>query len=333
MHFYPISFPFSSAYQMVLFSELPEAQRMSRISLAYIAIIVVTVLWASSLIFAKLVFAEVGPIVFVGLRYTIAVPFLLVFTFQHRRKKTVEDVKKNWKILLITGLSGPFISQILQYVGLELTTASDALLLLNLTPIFAVILAAPVLNEKITLEKVVGVILATIGAMLIVMNNAPENVVFDLWRFLGDLIVIVSTIFFAVNGIAGKVAIKSVDAASTSFYSMLFAIPFIWISATLLDDVTVLLTMSVEAWSVVMWVAIMNTVIAFTLYYESMKYIEASLVQIMLNLIAVWGVLMSIFVLSETVTILQLFGGAVTVIGVVIAQMAQARRNSNKDHL
>ncbi|MHA1943502.1 MAG: DMT family transporter [Candidatus Thorarchaeota archaeon] len=306
---------------------------MSRTSLAYLAIILTTVLWASSLIFAKLIFAEVGPIVFVALRYTLACPFLLVVTLQHKKKQTVEDVKNNWKILLVAGLSGPFISQILQYIGLELTTASDALLLMNLTPIFAVILAAPVLNEKITSEKVVGLVLATIGAILIVMNTTPEAATFDIWRFLGALIVIVSTFFFAINGIAGKIAIKSIDAVSTTFYSTLFAVPFIWISATLLDDVTVLLTMSTEAWLVVMWVAIVNTVFAFILYYESMKQIEASLIQIMLNLVAVWGVLMSIFVLNETVTYLQIFGGAVTVIGVIIAQLAQARRKSNEDHL
>ena len=306
---------------------------MSRTSLAYLAIIVTTVLWSSSLIFAKIIFAEVGPIVFVALRYTLACPFLLVITLQHKKKQTIDDVKNNWKILLVAGLSGPFISQILQYIGLELTTASDAFLLLNLTPIFAVILAAPVLNEKITNEKVVGLVLATIGAMLIVMNTNPESASFDIWRLLGDLIVIVSTFFFAINGIAGKLAIKSVDAISTTFYSTLFAVPFIWISATLLDDVTVLFTMSAQAWLVLIWVAIVNTVVAFILYYESMKHIEASLVQIMLNLIAVWGVLMSILVLNESVTYLQIFGGAVTVIGVIIAQMAQARRKSNEDHL
>ncbi|MBY8998447.1 MAG: DMT family transporter [Candidatus Thorarchaeota archaeon] len=306
---------------------------MNRTSLAYLAIIVTTVLWSSSLIFAKLIFSEVGPIVFVALRYTLACPFLLVVTLQHKRKQTVEDVKNNWKILLVAGLSGPFISQILQYIGLELTTASDALLLLNLTPIFAVILAAPVLNERITFEKIIGLVLATIGAMLIVMNTGTESATFDIWRILGNLIVIVSTFFFAINGIAGKIAIKSVDAVSTTFYSTLFAVPFIWISAILLDDVTVLLTMSMQAWLVVMWVAIVNTVIAFILYYESMKHIEASLVQIMLNLIAVWGVLLSIFVLHETVTYLQIFGGAITVLGVVIAQMARARRKSNVDHL
>jgi len=306
---------------------------MSRTSLAYLAIIVTTVLWSSSLIFAKLIFAEVGPIVFVALRYTTAVPFLLVITLQYKKKQTIADVKANWKILLVAGLSGPFISQILQYIGLELTTASDALLLLNLTPIFAVILAAPVLNEKITSEKVAGLFLATIGAMLIVMNTAPEYTTFDLWRLLGDLLVIVSTFFFAINGIAGKIAVKSIDAVSTTFYSTLFAVPFIWISASLLDDVTVLLNMSFQAWLVILWVGIVNTVFAFILYYESMNHIEASLIQIMLNLIAVWGVLMSIFILNETVTYPQIFGGTITVIGVVIAQLAQKRRKSNEDHL
>ena len=306
---------------------------MSRTSLAYLAIILTTVLWASSLIFAKLIFAELGPIVFVALRYTLACPFLLVITLQHKKKQTVEDVKKNWKLLLVAGLSGPFISQILQYIGLELTTASDTLLLLNLTPIFAVILAAPVLNEKISFEKIVGLSLATIGALLIVMNTVPDDITFDIWRFLGALIVIVSTFFFAINGIAGKIAIKSIDAISITFYSTLIAVPFIWISAILLDDLTVLLTMSMQSWLIVLWVAIVNTVIAFILYYESMKHIEASLVQIMLNLIAVWGVLLSIFVLHETVTYLQIFGGIITVIGVIIAQMTHARRKSNKDHL
>jgi drug/metabolite transporter (DMT)-like permease len=303
---------------------------MNRASLAYLAITFTTVLWSSSLIFAKLVFAEVGPVVFVALRYTLACPFLLAITLQYKKKQTIGDARNNWKILFVAGISGPFISQVLQYVGLELTTASDALLLMNLTPTFAVILAAPILNERVTYEKVAGLILATLGATLIVINTVPEYTTFDIWRLLGDLIVIVSTIFFAINGIAGKIAIKSVDAISTTFYSTLFVVPFIWISAAFLDDVTVLLTMSTQAWLIVIWVSVVNTVVAFILYYESMKHIEASLVQIMLNLIAVWGVLMSIFVLHETVTYLQVLGGGITVIGVIIAQMAQKHRNLNR---
>jgi drug/metabolite transporter (DMT)-like permease len=221
----------------------------------------------------------------------------------------------------------------MQYIGLELTAASDALLLLNLTPIFAVILAAFILKEAITVEKVAGLLLATVGATFIVLNISPGNTVFDLSRLFGDLIVIASTFFFAINGIAGKIAIKSVDAVSITFYSTLVAVPFIWLSAVFLEDVTILFRMSVMAWVIVLWVAVVNTVLAFILYYESMKYIEASRVQITLNLIGVWGVLMSVIVLQETITILQIIGGFLTMAGVVIAQLMYSNTKDNENHL
>jgi drug/metabolite transporter (DMT)-like permease len=307
-----------------------EDRLMSKLSLAYLALVVTTFAWASSLIFAKIVFTEdVGPIVFVALRYTIASPFLLVAAFQQRRRKATDSIRKHWKILAIAGLSGPFISQILQYIGLEMSVASDTLLLINLTPIFAVVLAAILLDEAITVEKIAGLLLATFGAILIVMNTTPDYGTFDIFRLLGDIIIIVSTFFFAINGIAGKIAVKSVDAVSTTFYSTLVAVPFIWISAFFLEDVTVLFRMSTMAWIIVLWVAVVNTFLAFILYYESMKYIEASRVQITLNLIGVWGVLMSVLVLNETVTVFQIVGGFLTMVGVVIAQMMTKRNDEH----
>jgi drug/metabolite transporter (DMT)-like permease len=246
------------------------------------------------------------------------------------RRGNSRNIRQNWKAILIAGLSGPFISQVLQYIGLKMTTASDALLLLNLTPIFAVILAAPILKEKITTDKVLGLLIATIGVTFIVLNTSPETMIPQPQRIIGDLIVIVSTLFFAINGIAGKIAIRYENAVTVTFYSTLFAVPCIWLSAIFLEDISVLFTMSPLAWLVIAWVAIINTVIAFVLYYESMKYIEASLVQIILNLVAVWGVLFSITILHETITLLQVVGGILTVIGVIFAQMTQIRKNSSK---
>ena len=211
-----------------------------------------------------------------------------------------------------------------------MTTASDALLLLNLTPIFAVILAAPILKERITLDKFIGLLLATIGVTLIVLNTSPNIATINLQRILGDIIVIASTFFFAINGIAGKIAVKYENAVTVTFYSTLFAVPFIWISAAVFEDITVLFRMSTFTWLVIAWVAIVNTVMAFILYYESMKTIEVSRVQITLNLIAVWGVLMSVIILHETITLLQITGGVLTIIGVVLAQLTQVRKKTSE---
>jgi drug/metabolite transporter (DMT)-like permease len=294
---------------------------MSRTTLAWLAIVLTTMFWATSLIFAKIVFDEVTPIIFVSLRYTLACPFLIVFMAMLRnRERPAASIRAHWRVILATGLTGPFLNQILQYIGLDLTTAGDAILLLNLSPVFAVILAAPMLNEAITTEKVSGLILATLGATMIVMNTTPGDPSFTPLRLLGNMVVIASTFFFALNGIIGKIGVGSIDSLSFTFYSTLSAVPFLWIAAATLEDVTVLLHLSLTAWLLILWVGVVNTAIGFALYYESLNHIEASKVQIALNLIAVWGVMMSVFVLGESATILQLLGGALTVVGVVFAQ-------------
>lgn len=294
---------------------------MSKTTLAWLAIVLTTMFWATSLIFAKIVFDEVTPIVFVTLRYTLACPFLIVFmALLKNRERPNVSIRAHWRVILATGLTGPFLNQILQYIGLDMTTAGDAILLLNLSPVFAVILAAPMLNEAITTEKVSGLILATLGATLIVMNTTPDDPSFTPLRLLGNVVVIASTFFFALNGIIGKIGVGSIDSLSFTFYSTLSAVPVLWITAAILEDVTVLLHLSLTAWLLILWVGVVNTAIGFALYYESLNHIEASKVQIALNLIAVWGVMMSVFILGESATVLQLLGGALTVVGVILAQ-------------
>lgn len=294
---------------------------MKKSTLAYVAILITTVLWASSLILAKIAYAELTPIIFVALRYTIAVPFLVLLVLSSRnRSKNLKNVKINWRIILIAGIAGPFLSQILQYIGLGVTTAGETLLLINMSPVFAVILAAPLLSERVTMDKIGGLLLATLGIAFIVIGGTPVDTEFGWIRLVGDMIIIVSTFLFAINGIAGKMAMREVDSVSMTAFSTIVAVPCIWISAAIFEDISILFQLTLTAWLIVLWVGIVNSVIAFTLYYESMKYIEASRVQIALNLISVWGIIMSVLILSEPTSFLQILGGALTIVGVVIAQ-------------
>ncbi|MDF1540303.1 MAG: DMT family transporter, partial [Candidatus Thorarchaeota archaeon] len=162
---------------------------MKKSTLAWVAILFTTIFWASSLILAKIAYAELTPIIFVALRYTIAVPFLvlLVVTSQSRTEN-LRKARIHWRVILIAGITGPFLSQVLQYIGLGMTTAGETLLLLNMSPVFAVILAAPLLSEKITWDKVGGLLLATLGVTFIVIGGTPIDAEFGLLRVVGDAI-------------------------------------------------------------------------------------------------------------------------------------------------
>ncbi len=309
---------------------------MSKKTLAWLAIIVTTVIWASSLILAKIVFEHDGmtPIIFVALRYTIASPFLIAVTrFARKHTDSSWNLKHSWKILLIVGLSGPFLSQILQYIGLNMTTAGETLLLLNLSPVFAVIIAAPVLKERISSEKIIGLFFAVLGATLIVIGGNSIEVGFDAIRLFGDAIIIISTLLFAINGVTGKIAVKSIDAISVTLYSTLFAVPFIWLSAAIMEDLTVLFHLSILTWTIMLWVGIVNTALGFSLYYLAMEHIEASNVQIALSLIGVWGILMAVTVLGESPSWFQLIGGLLTILGIVIIQRIKGKSNNNENEI
>ncbi|MFX1271986.1 MAG: DMT family transporter [Promethearchaeota archaeon] len=299
---------------------------MSKQTYAWLAVLIITVLWASSLILAKITFVELTPITFVALRYTLACPFIIpAVLITKRNQDSSNNPRKQWKLLAAAGLAGPFLSQVMQYIGLNMTTASDAVLLVNFTPVFAVILAAAFIDEKLTFAKLIGLFMATLGAIMIVFNPASVDPIISPTRVMGGIIILASTFFFAVNGIMGKVAVKSVDSVSVTFYSTLAAVPFLWLSVVIFEDLSALLALSIQSWVIVLWVGIVNTAFAFILYYESMKYIEASKIQIALNLIGVWGVLMSIPFLGETISLLQILGGAVTIIGVIMVQRDRTR--------
>jgi drug/metabolite transporter (DMT)-like permease len=306
---------------------------MNRRLLAYLGILFTTVAWASSLIFAKIAYADsITPILFVALRYTLAVPVLLVLVPLLKKRDHIPfRVRDYWKPLLAVGITGPFLSQVLQYIGLSLTAASETLLLLNLSPVFAVLIAAPALGERVTRNKATGVTLAVLGTALIVFGGAPLDPVLGLGRLAGDSVIIVSTLLFAVNGIIGKMAVKSVDAVRVTLYSTVFVVPFLWVSAIGFEDVGVLLQISQTTWLIVTWVAVVNTAMAFVLYYESMRYIEASKVQIALNLIAVWGVIMSVTILGEPAFLGQLVGGALTILGVILAQQRASEADEESE--
>ncbi|MHA1771466.1 MAG: DMT family transporter [Candidatus Thorarchaeota archaeon] len=296
---------------------------------AWLALLITTVAWASSLIFAKIVYWEVPPIHFVTLRYTLALPFLLiVLVLYSKGRPPLPKTRFEWKILLVVGFSGPFLSQVLQYIGLSMTTAAETLMLINMSPVFALILAAMFLDESITPKKIGGLVSAFLGMALIVLGGTPMTGSVEAVRLTGDTIVVISTLLFAINGVYGKIAVRSLDSVAVTFYSTLIGIPFMWLSALLLEDPLTVFSISLGAWYILAWVSIINTVVAFILYYESMRYIEASLVQIGLSLIAVWGVLLAIIFLGEPALPLQLVGGGLTLLGVALANLSAPKNHS-----
>lgn len=133
-----------------------------------------------------------SPMAVTCLRMTFAtIAFWLVSLFMPKEK--VE--RKDMLILLVGGLCGMLMNQGLFAYGLGKTSPVDASIITTSGPLFAMVIAAIVLKEPITLQKIGGVIIGGMGAVVLVyssvqvVNQAPSAV--------GNLSILCAQCFYA----------------------------------------------------------------------------------------------------------------------------------------
>ena len=111
-----------------------------------------------------MVLAEIPALAFAASRVLIAAPLLAAMAWHHDR---VIPSARDWRALAVLGLLGVFANQVLYLVGLRFTTATNAAILMPSIPVFTVAAAALLGAERLTRRRVAGVVLAAIGALVL----------------------------------------------------------------------------------------------------------------------------------------------------------------------
>ena len=102
------------------------------------------------------------------------------------------------------GFIGVAFHQLLQAYALQLTTAVNTGWLIGLTPIWSAILAAVHLRERFPPRKLLGLTLGFLGAVLVVTRGQLSGDVLGLPATRGDLMILASTVNWAVYSVFGR---------------------------------------------------------------------------------------------------------------------------------
>lgn len=143
----------------------------------------------------KYFYAEglISPFGMTALRMTFATAaFWLVSLFMPKEK--VE--KRDMLILFLGGICGMFINQALFAYGLSNTSSIDASIITTSGPLFAMVVAAIVLKEPITLKKAGGVLVGGTGAIILVLAS-QQAIVSHEGSLKGDIAVLSAQLFYA----------------------------------------------------------------------------------------------------------------------------------------
>lgn len=265
----------------------------------------------------KLVLRHIGPLQLTFIRFLLA--FAVMTPFAVKQGFKLKDVLKKKYVLF--GLTGTTLYYILQNYGLSLTTVSATTLILSIVPALTTILAVIFLKERLSWIQVVGIFLVTAGVALVGLDSsAAEQGTHPL---LGNLLVFGSALSWSIYAIQGRKMVGDVPAlvmstASIGAGALIIAPLVAW------DVYRVGLPQSLSAmdWLGILYLGWISSGLTTFLWNYALHYLSASVASPYINLATVIA-MGTAFLMGEQPPALQLIGGALTIIGVLLSSRQQ----------
>lgn len=286
-------------------------ERKTRI-LAIGSVVAAALFWSSSYAVTKEVLADVGPLTIGAIRFTIAAALLAIMVRMRRNPVARPDARQR-RLIYLSGLLGILVYFVLENIGVELSTASDASLIVASYPLMTMLLELVVFRTRMPLLRVSGVLLATAGAFLVVRNGAEVG---GTARWFGDVLLLLGGLVWAGYNVLGKYAGRGQDAVNLTYYQTVAgAAGFLLASLLEIGDWRV---PDATASALLAYLAVACSVGGFLLYNYGLRRMTSSVAVNILNLVPVFGVLGAVVINGETVRLAQVFGGVIIIAGVAL---------------
>ena len=269
-------------------------------------------LWSASFVGTRIAYRSFGPFTLAFVRFTIAALAYVPYLVAHRA-----DIPRgrNLRIIAATGLVGISLYYAAENVGLKLTSASNASLVTASFPAIALLMEAAVHRHRPSTRALAGSLVAIAGVGLISWgeSSAGADVI------LGNAILMLGGVSWGaynllVQAIDGHVGTVLLTALQTVFGALFFVpvLAFEGFTAIAIGPDTIV---------AVVFLALGCSVAAYLLYNFALTGLPASTCSSLLNLIPIFGVILSAIVLGEVISAVKLVGGAVVLAGIALSTM------------
>jgi drug/metabolite transporter (DMT)-like permease len=292
---------------------------------AYVALLLIVVLWASYPAAIKLALPDMPPLVMAALRCAIASIFLVTMLLRAGADTSLALAPGALRAFILLGIFGIFISTQGSYLAIFYSTASNIVLLQAASPVMIAVGARFYLGERLAPAQWLGVAISAGGVLLVITNGRllslrPEDV------HAGDLINICTLAGWSAYTVYSKVVLSLASPAvlTTAAY----------VAGTLLILPTAIVTAplfppphfgSVIAWTVVLYQAIVGA-IAHVYWSRAIHVVGPSRAAVFLNLQPVVGLVIAALLLREQLGVWQLVGGVCVLAGVTLTTRREGQR-------
>ena len=176
-------------------------------------------IWGGMYVVSKAVMAVIPPYLLLTSRLLLGILTLyLVITL---RGGLIVTRKQFWQIFGI-GFVGYGISVGLQFVGTNLSTASNGSLVTSATPAFVLIFAAILLGEKITRRRLIALLVASLGVIAVI---DPRTAQLSSDLFIGNLVLIGAALTWALYSVLVRKVTRKMEVLPVSLIAFSGGLP------------------------------------------------------------------------------------------------------------
>lgn len=263
----------------------------------YLALLGVQVTFGLLPATGKIVLASVPTLGVVGIR--VGITALLLFVIQYFRGRVSLKSRGDHLKLFLLSIFGVTLNQLLFIGGLSFTTASNASLLATTIPICAMLVSIAVGNERLRGVKIVGVLTAITGVIILV---DPRKASFSSSSTIGDLMILSNSIAYGSYVATSKTVIMRNGAFRSMMwvfiYSSLVCVPLGIYSLLKID----LNTVDPMVWGLIAIMVLISTVVPYLLNAWALAKVEPSVVAVFIYLQPIFGFLFAMLFVGERIT-------------------------------
>lgn len=280
--------------------------------------LLVTFLWSTSFLLIKLgLRSQLPALTFAGLRYSLAflclAPFVLLDTRQRTRLAGIS--RREWAGLIVLGVLFYTLTQGSGFVGLAYLPAAALSLLLNLTPVVVGLAGGRMIQERTSSWHWLGIGAAAAGSLLYFL---------PLELTTGSRIGLAAALLgLAANSGSALLGRKVNRAGNLS--PLLVTFTSMGVGGVLLLAVGVLFqgfgVLGWREWGIILWLAVVNTALAFTLWNQSLRTLSAVESSVLNGMMLPQIVILSWLFLGEALTLKEVAGLVLAGAGTLLVQL------------
>lgn len=296
----------------------------------YLMPIISGAMWGSAGIFVrKLTELGMNSYTVVSVRVVLAVLILAAWLGIYDKDLLKIKLKDLW-IFVAGGVVGMFGLNICYNFAISELSLSLAAVLLSLSPVFVLFMAAILFKEKITSKKVICMTIAIAGCVL--ASGVLESASTMRWSVKGIIVGTIGAFFYGLYGIISKTAMERGYHAFTTTFYCLFMVMLVVIPLTNWKLVTNVVVANPVKMSVFLVIhSLCTSVLPYILYTFSIRYIDAGMASILASGEPVAAMIFGVIFFSEIPTVLSVVGIVLVIVALALLSMPdKKRRRSDK---